>query len=241
MIQFNLLPDVKLEYIKANRLKRAVTVISVIVAGAALTVFVLLYLSVDVVQKHHLNDLNNQITSLTNKLKNQPDLDQILTVQNAINVLPSLYTQNPVVTRLPGYLSELTPSSATIGDINIDFSSANTISITGSADSLLTINQFVDTLKLCSFQTSASSTPQNAFSDVLLTSYSLGTTVNSTIGTNSGPSYSITATFNPAIFSASYSNVTLNVPNINTSHTSSSQSALFQSVQTSTPNTDSGQ
>lgn len=43
MIQFNLLPDVKLEYIKANRAKHTVVVAASVTAAAALGIFILLF------------------------------------------------------------------------------------------------------------------------------------------------------------------------------------------------------
>lgn len=231
MIQFNLLPDVKLEYIKANRLKRVVTVVSALVASVALLVFVLLFLSVNVVQKHHMKSLNNQITSVSTKLKDLPNLNEVLTVQNGVNALPSLYAQDPAITRLPGYISQLTPASATISDLNLSFT-ANTISISGAAPDLTTVNQFVDILKLSKYQTSSSSPSENAFSDVILSSFSYSST--------SGSIYTITASFDPTIFNASDNNVTLIVPNGITSHSTSTQNGvLFQ--QESSSNTTTGQ
>ena len=57
MIQFNLLPDIKLEYIKAKRMKRSVILISSVVGGSAFAIFILLFLVVNVAQKQHLSNL----------------------------------------------------------------------------------------------------------------------------------------------------------------------------------------
>lgn len=229
MIQFNLLPDVKLEYIKANRLKRTVTVISIFAAAAGLLILILLFFAVDVVQKSHMNNLNNQISTLTTKLKNIPNLNQVLTVQKEVNAVPSLHAQKPVVTRLSGYISELTPSSATISDLNTNFGT-NIVVVTGSANSLATVNQFVDTLKLSSYQTSTNVSPKNAFSNVILTSFNYAS--------STGATYTITASFDPTIFSGSYPTVTLNVPSGSSSNHSSSnttQSGTLFQPQPSTP------
>src|SRR5689334_20407685 len=100
MIQFNLLPDVKLEYLKAQRLKQAVVSIAAIVAGVVLAVLVILFLVVDVFQKQHLKAVNNDIKTYTAKLQSIPDLNKILTVQNQLNSLPALHAQKPVTSRL---------------------------------------------------------------------------------------------------------------------------------------------
>lgn len=227
MIQFNLLPDVKLEFVKANRLKHSVSVIAIAAAAVALFIFVVLIITVDVIQKAHLSSLNNQISTLTTSLKSTPNLNAVLTVQDEVNALPSLHAKKPVATRLPTYLAELTPTGATISELDVNFST-NVMTITGSANSLATVNQFVDTLKLSSYQTSPNSTSKNAFSNVILSSFQYTTA--------SGASYSITATFDPAIFSAAYPSVSLNVPSSSSTHSNSSgqSQSLFQNQSSST-------
>ena len=227
MIQFNLLPDVKLEFVKANRLKHAVSVISIIAAAVALGIMAILILTVDVIQKSHLNDLNSQIVTITGQLRGTSNLNQVLTVQSQVNALPALNANKPVTTRLlgpTGYMAALTPANATISQINIDFNT-NVISITGSADSLATVNQFVDTMKLSSYQTSSSQTSKNAFSNVVLSTFAFTST--------SGATYTISATFDPALFSSASNTVTLNVPSSNSSRSSSIQT-LFQANPTTT-------
>ena len=46
MIQFNLLPDVKLDYIKSKKNKHLIITSSVIVSGAALAVLIILFMKV---------------------------------------------------------------------------------------------------------------------------------------------------------------------------------------------------
>jgi hypothetical protein len=230
MIQFNLLPDVKLQLVKANRLKHTVSVVAIIAAGVALFIAVLLIITVDVVQKSHMNSLNTQITTLSGELKDTPNLDQVLTVQDEVNALPGLNSQLPVATRLSGFVSELTPSTATISTLNVNFQT-NVITIAGSAGNLATINQFVDTLKLSSYQASSSLPTKNAFSDVVLSSFGYTS--------STGASYAITANVDPTIFSDAYGTVALNVPNSTSTHSASTSSTLFQpqtSSSTSTTN-----
>src|SRR5215467_2991209 len=100
MIQFNLLPDVKIQYLKAQRQKHLVVFISTIAIIAAIALFAFLVTFVDVLQKKNLSDLNADIQTNSNQLKSTPDLSKILTVQNQLKALPGLHDQKAVATRL---------------------------------------------------------------------------------------------------------------------------------------------
>src|ERR1017187_3214560 len=141
MIQFNLLPDVKLQYLKARRLRRLVVSASTIAIIASLTLLLLLVGTVYVFQKKNLSDLNRDIGTYSGQLQNTPNLDKILTVQNQLNVLTSLHNQKAVASRLFGYLKQITPSAASISQLNVDYTK-HTISFTGSAKSLDIVNTF---------------------------------------------------------------------------------------------------
>ncbi|HVV66707.1 MAG TPA: PilN domain-containing protein [Candidatus Saccharimonadales bacterium] len=208
MIQLNLLPDVKMEYIKAERQRRLVTSVSILVTIAAI-VLLLLLLSVDGLQKKHLSDLNKDIKSYSTKLENEPQITKILTVQNQLESLTQLHDQEPAAARLFTYLNQVTPSNVNITDFKIDFTQ-NTVSITGTANTLADVNKYVDTLKLTTFTTGTDSTPQPAFSDVVLSSFSLNG--SSTGGKSAQPAaYTITASYDKTIFDITQ-NVTLVVP-----------------------------
>lgn len=156
MVQFNLLPDVKLEYIKARRTKRLVTLLSIVVSGAALAVLLLMVVTVYGVQKKSLSDLNKDIKKYSDQLKAVPDLSKILTVQNQLAALdgtsskPGLHDQKPVATRLFGYISQLTPPQASISKLHVDYA-ANAMTITGEAPSLEIINSFTDEIKATTY------------------------------------------------------------------------------------------
>lgn len=216
MIQLNLLPDVKLEYIKARRTKHAVILLSTIVSGAALTLFVLFFLVVNVVQKQHLSNLNKDIAKHEATLQEKPELAKILTIQNQLNSLTGLHDQKPVASRVYGYIQQVTPQKASIETITVNFTD-QTIKVEGSADSLATVNTFVDTLKFTTFNAEPpegaegeSKSNVQAFSEVVLTEFS----VSSTSAQNPAKStnYSISFKYEPTIF-GSDANVVLVVPN----------------------------
>lgn len=200
MIQFNLLPDVKQEYIKAEAMKRLVISVSFIASAASVSVLLLALFSVYIVQKKSINDLNNDIKTNSATLQNTSNISDILTVQSQLNSLSSLHQQKPVASRLFTYLSQLTPKQATISDLRIDYS-LNTLTINGNAPSLDVVNTFVDGLKFTTYTTKDVSTQQNAFSTVVLASFSRSA---------KSATYSITLDFDPAIFNVA-NDVTLKV------------------------------
>lgn len=214
MVQFNLLPDVKIEFLRARRIKRIVTVISAIVGVASVVVLLLSIILVDVVQKKSLHDLNRDVGIYSAKLKAIPDLGKILTVQNQLNTLTSLHDQKVVASRLFGYLSKVTPAQATISNINIDFT-ANTMVISGEAPNLDVVNTYTDTLKATTYKTDAANSQSSlAFSNVVLSAFGRD---------SKAATYTITLSFDPVIFSST-NNVSLSVP----SGTQSNTSKLFQ-------------
>jgi hypothetical protein len=202
MIQFNLLPDVKLAYIRARRAKRLVTVIAIGVVGAAVTVFVLLFLAVNVVQKQHLNNLSRDIDRDSKTLKEKQDLDKVLTIQNQLNKLTELHDGKSITSRLKNYLAQVTPSNVTYAEVEVKVDEG-TMRFKGAADSLKTVNQFVDTLKFTTFQIT-DQPDTNAFNEVVLVDF--GRDVK-------GASFEITLKYKSEIF-ASNNAVKLVVPNL---------------------------
>lgn len=219
MIQFNLLPDVKLDYIKAERQKHLVVSISTIASIAAVALFVILIVIVDVWQKKSMNDLNSDITTSSTQLQNTNSLNKILTVQNQLGALETLHNQKPVVSRLFGYLQQVTPASVTIATLNVDYTQ-HTITITGAAGSIDDINTFVDTLKFATYGTSSTSSQQNAFTNVVLASFSRS---------SKSATYTVNLGFAPTIFSET-SKAVLTVPNKITTRSILDQPTIFNST-----------
>ena len=226
MIQLNLLPDVKLEYLKAQQMRRLIIMLSFIVGAAAvaLLIFMLIF---DGLQKKHLGDINNDISTYSNTLKNEPQINKILTVQNQLQQINSIESKKPAATRLFTYLNEITPVQDDINNLSIDFT-MNTVSITGGSDSLKDVNTFVDTLKYTNFTQSGSTASNLAFSNVVLTTFSRTSQAeNGDLAT-----YTITFSFNPVIFNIT-DNITLQVPSIVTTRSEEGQpSDLFKAVPT---------
>lgn len=190
MVQFNLLPNIKLEYVKARRTKYLVTFISIVVSGVAILVFAVSLFVVDVAQKKSLSDLNTDIGKYSKQLRGTKDLSKILTVQNQLNTLTSLHDGKPVASRLFDYITQLTPAQASLNKLTVDFT-GNTMSIGGTAPSLDTVSLYTDTLKATQYTTDKNTTQTAAFSNVVLTNFARD---------DKGATFTITLTFDPVIF-----------------------------------------
>lgn len=234
MVEFNLLPDVKIQYLKTKRIEYLVIALSIIVGGLSLVVFVLLFLFVDVGQKVKLDDLTSQINSYTAQLSSNKSLNQILTVQHQLETIPSLENQSPTVSRLFGYLAQVVPVNVTISSLNLTFAT-NNMTITGGADSLDTVNQFVDTLKYTKFNDVTDNSKNNiAFSSVVLSSFNYS---NSSGGSNApAAQYSITLNFNPLLFNSA-DTINLVVPTEITTRSILNQPVLFKANPKPSPST----
>jgi len=222
MIQFNLLPDIKQEYLKAQRQKHLVVFISTIATIAAVALMIVLILVVQVWQRKSINDLTGDIKKYSNQLSNTDDLNKILTVQNQLSSLTGLHNKKAVATRLFDYVTKLTPANANVAKLNIDYAK-NTITISGTANALSTVNTYVDTLKFTNYKVTSgqgkSNTQKQAFNNVVLTAFGK---------TSKDTTYTINAKFDPIIFSE-LSTVDLVVPQITTTRSATEQPTdLFQ-------------
>ncbi len=224
MIQFNLLPDVKLEYIKTRKTKRMV-ILSACGAGAvSLLLFVLLFTYVNIVQPQHLKSLNGSIKESEQKLSAVPDLNKVLTIQSQLSSLTNLHASDPATSRTFGYLSQVTPAKATISSATVDLN-ANTVTISGEADTLSTVNKFADTLKFTNYQIEGQNQSAPAFSNVVLGSFGKG---------DKTATYQLTFVFDPTIFDNT-KDVKLVVPKIiSTRSETEKPSDLFKQSQNNT-------
>ncbi len=230
MTQLNLLPNVKLEYIKARQRKRLIIGLSTIVSAFFMLIFVILLVYVRFSQPKYMDALTKDIKTTTQELKGKKDLDKILTIQNQLNSLPELHDKKAITSRMFDYLVQTTPAQATISDVDADFE-ANTINIKGNADALSTVNKFTDTLKFTDYKSGGDDPKEGkAFSNVVLKSF----TVNPEAAkTGQGPiTYEIELSFDPTIFTnikntegSQAEAVKLNVPKIITTRSETEKPA----------------
>jgi len=213
MLQLNLLPDVKIEYIKTQRTKRLVFGTALIAMLAAGTVTLLLALVVYGVQKKNMNDLSSDVQKYSGQLKQTPDLNKILTIQDQLGALTGLHDQKVIASRVFLLAQQATPQGVTVSDFTTDFQ-ANTISISGAASALDRVNTFTDTLKYANFDAGVGKTI-HPFSNIVLSQF--GRSENAT-------TYTIALSFDPTVFSVK-STYNLIVPKQNTTDSVTGQPA----------------
>lgn len=233
MIQFNLLPDVKIEFIKTQRLRRTIFLVSILVTVVSVGLLAIQFMTVGVYQKVKLNSLSKEIAQSSKKLQDTPDLNKILTVQNQLNSLQGQHDKKVIASRLPKFLDKVTPSNVSINKLDVDFTT-QTLIFAGKSDNLVNINKFVDTLKFTNYQRTGSEDTTKAFVSVVLEAFAKDVT-------GGGVTYTIKATYDPVIFSTIQPDantaegslnqqdaIALNVLNIITTRSETEKPGVFQ-------------
>jgi len=225
MIQFNLLPEVKLEYIKARRSKRLVLLGSIIATAVSIGILVLAFFFVNILQRQHLNAVQKDVEKYSKELEDEPDLDKILTIQGQLNNLNTYHEQKAASERIGTYLAQVTPVAVSLSKLDVDFS-AQTMRFEGKALTLKDVNEYVDTLKFSTYTVDGAQQEDKPFSDVVLAEFSRNKTE---------ASYAITVSFQPALFDNTKT-VGINLPGQTTvttrSATEKPATPLFQPNQT---------
>lgn len=135
MIEINLVPDVKQELIKAQRVRATVISVAILVGLVAVGVVVLLALWVYAVQTARSAITDNTIRTESEKLAAVEDIENTLTIQNQLNILPELHDSKQMDSRIFTILSTINPSApnnVSITNLTLD-SSTNNIAIEAQA------------------------------------------------------------------------------------------------------------
>ena len=135
MIEVNLLPDVKLELLKARRQQKLIISGSILVAIASLGVVVILGVYGFGVQTVADGIANNGITDNAKKLAAVDDLSQTLTLQAQLNKLSEIQSSTHMTSRLFDVLTVTIPkgtNAVNVTRLSFD-SSTNTIEVEAEA------------------------------------------------------------------------------------------------------------
>lgn len=151
MIGLNLLPDVKKEFLKAQRTRNVVIGSSAIAILAVLGITAFLALFVYVGQNAALGLQNKGITEKHQDLSKKPEIEKYLTIQKQLDALKQLHDKDHKViySRLFGYLQILNPAapySVSLGTLKIT-QVDKTLSLQGSADNFKSLDVFKNTLE----------------------------------------------------------------------------------------------
>ncbi len=217
MIQLNLLPDVKKEYLKSQKAKALVISSSIFITLGAVGLVVLLFLYTVLVQQLQITLTTNDIKKKSDELNSIQDIGKYLTVQNQLKVLPELHDQKGVYSRLLNFLPVMNPSPPN----NVQLSILNVVSadksvlFTGTTATFESLNVFVETLNnvQASYKEPGSdqAKTEKIFDSVAVQSSSLGRVNNVSTVT-----FTIRATYKEAVFDARNTDVNASVPTIQT-------------------------
>ncbi|MBA2278910.1 hypothetical protein H0V99_00490 [Candidatus Saccharibacteria bacterium] len=155
---------------RTKRLKRVIILGSVIASIVSILIMMGMF-SLNAAQNLHLSNLDEDIKKIKSEFDANPDLNKILTVQNQLNSLPSLYASRPAATRLTKYIEQTTPADIGLTKIVVNFTDY-TMEVSGKSSSLQTVNTYADTLKFTSYTTGSDQTTALAFKDVVLSEFS---------------------------------------------------------------------
>ena len=217
MIQLNLLPDLKKEFIKAQKAKAFVTSLSILVTLGALSLSGLLFVYVTFVQRYQIESATATIGQQLQQLKDITDIDKYLTIQNQLTSLPALHDNKGEYSRLFTFLGVLNPNAPNSVSLSTAqlITADQTLLLTGTTATFETLNIFVDTLKNAEItylpvgQNEAAT--ERMFSQVLIQASGLVRSKNHGL-----ISFTVKATYGNALFAVTNTQMEAKVPNITT-------------------------
>ncbi|MCA9308860.1 hypothetical protein KC973_00630 [Candidatus Saccharibacteria bacterium] len=200
MIEINLLPQVKKDYLKAEQMKHTVIVASVLLSVVALVIVGLLFAYVSVVQPQHQKNVQGDIDSGLSDLKGKDNAVKIVTVQGALETLPGLEDKQLATSRLFVYVAGFTPRSVLFSNIKLDVTES-TLTLQGTAATFEQANVLANNLKGAKFTYVQNESEESVqpFSNVVFDGLSRSEQAEDT----KNVSFQITLTFDPIIFNQS--------------------------------------
>lgn len=217
MIQLNLLPDLKKEYIKAQKTKGVVISTSILVTIGALGLSALLFIYVTFLQQVQMNLATDDIKQKHNQLQDIDDINKYLTLQAQLASLPQLHDQKGSYSRLFDFLGVINPGAPNnVSLTNLQLvTDQKSIMFTGTTASFETLNVFVDTLKNADVEYKADgqgdTIKEKMFTQVLIQSSGLAR-----VGGNNAVSFTVKTVYGDNVFKVTNTDVKAVVPNITT-------------------------
>jgi hypothetical protein len=135
MIEINLVPDVKQELIKAQRVRASVISVAILIGIIAVGIVVALALWVFLVQTARGVLSDNTIKSESQKLSSVEDVSNTLTIQNQLSKLSDMHNQKNIDSRIFDVLATINPpdpNNIAITNLSLD-SETSTVKIEAQA------------------------------------------------------------------------------------------------------------
>ena len=182
MIQLNLLPDVKMDYIKSQRTKRLVIVGMLILASASIGLVILLAFMTYLWDKKTVADIDKDIKKYNSEMNatkegetdpentTKAQVEKALTIQYQLKSLGNLHNDKPIYSRMKQIFDNVVPVDVSLSEVTVD-SAETTIEFKGSATTLERANVFVDSLKFVKFKKGSETESKTLFSDFQIGGY----------------------------------------------------------------------
>ncbi len=218
MIELNLLPDIKKEYIRAQRNRTRVALVSMMVIAGSLGLVAVGVVYTYVAQKAIIGHYDGEIAKKTKILEQKPNTTLNLTLQNQLAALPKLHEEKIIYSRVMDMLPILNPGAPNMVSLNnmtLD-DSQKTMVLNGRCDTFEALSVFQESLKHAQLTTytiaddgSRVDTNGKLFDQVVIESSSLGLS-------NNMPkvSFSIRTHYNELTFSNAIKGIEVKVPQL---------------------------
>lgn len=128
MIEINLVPDVKQELIRAQRVRSSVISIAIVIGLASVAVVVLLAIWVFAIQAGRGFLVDNTIKDENQKLSSVEDISNTLTIQNQLSALSAMHDSKHIDSRIFDMLATINPEAP--NDIKLTKTTLDTASKT---------------------------------------------------------------------------------------------------------------
>jgi len=214
MIQLNLLPDVKKEFLRAESARRKTIAIAILVTIIAVGLTAVTAIYVYAIQNVILFAQTQDIKNKSTELSKVQDIDKYLTIQNQLGELTGLHNGKNNYSRLLDFLPRLNPAppqNITLSTLDVSTEPA-TLTFKGRLADYNSLTTFKDTLTNATLTYRApgagEDTTGKLFSEITIQSASYDKTTKT-----GGVSFSITAAYDPAVFKQENANVVVTVPN----------------------------
>lgn len=135
MYEINLIPDIKAEVVKAQRIRNLILFVCIIVVAAVVGVVLILF-GIKAGQDISMAGQNGRLEQLSEKVKSYEELSELLTLQGQLNKIDEIGQKKKVFSRVFSIIGTLLPTNADsikISELTVNLGE-NTFAIKGQAD-----------------------------------------------------------------------------------------------------------
>lgn len=214
MIQLNLLPDVKKEYLRAQSARRKTIAVSILITVIAIGLTVVFAIYVYAIQNVIIFAQTQDIKNKAAELSRVKDIDKYLTIQNQLKQLSGLHGNKNNFSRLLTFLPRLNPAppqNITLSNLEV-LAETTTITFKGRVSDYGSLTTFKDTLVNAELSYRAPDAPENT-TGKLFKEVKIESAVYEKTAASAGVNFSVIATYDPALFKQENVDVGVTVPN----------------------------